>query len=183
MNIYLIRPRIILWAMLLGLCGADASAAPLGEYEVKAAFAHNFAKFVEWPAALDARASLRLCILGQGPFAEAAAGLRGKTVGNRVWEVVPAVRRSELGECQVLFIEAAEADDLPRLLAGLKGRPVLTVADREGLAAQGVAIGFYLDQNKVRFEINPAAASRAGLKISSQLLKLARIVAEPGGRP
>ncbi|MDD5365834.1 MAG: YfiR family protein [Gallionellaceae bacterium] len=176
------RPLAILWAALLALYCAGVPAAPLAEYEVKAAFVHNFAKYVEWPAAIKARSSLRLCILGQGQFAEAAEGLRGKRVGGAAWEVVPVGSRSDLGECQVLFIEASEADKLPRLLDGLKGSPVLTVADSEGYAAQGVAINFYLEQNKVRFEINPAAAGRAGLKISSQLLKVARIVAEPGGR-
>ena len=46
------------------------------------------------------------------------------------------------------------------------------------LSQTGFVINFILDQNKVRFEINPRAAERAGLKISSQLMKLAIIVQE-----
>ena len=167
--------------MLLALHCTPLFAAPPGEDEVRAAFVHNFAKFVEWPAAIGGRRSLRLCVLGRGRFLEAASGLRDKPVDGGAWEVVAASSRTELKECQVLFIEASERDILPGLLDGLKASPVLTVGDHEGYAEQGVAVNFYLEQNKVRFEINPAAARRAGLKISSQLLKVARIVTEPGG--
>jgi len=159
---------------------ANAQAAPPTEYEIKAAFIHNIAKFVEWPASIGASGVLRLCVLGQGPFGEAAGGLRGKPVGSKVWEVVPASTRANLRECQVLFIEASEAGNLPRLLGSLRGSPVLTVGDSEGYAEQRVMVNFYLEESKVRFEINNDAAARAGLKISSQLLKLARIVKDSG---
>lgn len=175
------KPTVLPWAMLLVLYCMPLFAAPSEEYAVKAAFVHNFAKFVEWPAAINARRTLRLCVLGRGRFAEAASGLHGKPVGNGVWEVAEANSGTDLKECQVLFVEASEADKLPGLLNDLKASPVLTVGDREGYAEQGVAVNFYLEQRKVRFEINPAAARRAGLKISSQLLKVARIVTEPGG--
>lgn len=170
---------ILLAAILVAAYCRSTQAAP-GEYEVKAAFVHNIAKFVEWPVSPQESRVLRLCILGQEAFADAAITLQGKAVGSRVWEVVPAASRAELRKCQVLFIGASEAENLPRLLGSLKGSPVLTVGDSEGYAEQGVTVNFYLEQNKVRFEINPSAASRAGLKISSQLLKLARIVAQSG---
>lgn len=165
---------ILLAAILIAMCCRNTQAAP-GEYEVKAAFVHNIAKFVEWPVSATESGVVRLCILGQEAFADAAVNLQGKPVGSRVWEVVHASSRTELRSCQVLFIGASEAANLPHLLAGIKSNPVLTVGDSEGYAAQGVMVNFYLEQNKVRFEINLAAASRAGLKISSQLLKLARI--------
>lgn len=167
-------------ALLLLLTGAAATADSPTEYEVKAAFVHNIAKFVEWPASAGVKETLRLCILGPGPFGAAAEGLRGKPVGSKLWEVAPANARANLKECQVLFVGAAEAANLPRLLEGLKGSPVLTVGDTEGYAERGVMVNLFLEQNKVRFEINNGAAGRAGLRISSQLLKLARIVAEPG---
>ncbi len=167
-------------ALFLLSTGMVAAADFSAEYEVKAAFVHNIAKFVEWPASAGVKETLRLCILGSGPFGAAADGLRGKPVGAKVWEVAPANAHANLKECQVLFIGAAEAANLPRLLEGLKGSPVLTVGDTEGYAERGVMVNLFLEQNKVRFEINNAAAGRAGLRISSQLLKLARIVTDPG---
>lgn len=175
------RSLTLLGAILLAMfCASVQAASPGIEYEVKAAFVHNIAKFVEWHASISTKGNLRLCVLGQGPFGEAAVGLRGKPVGSMVWEVVPVTTRANLRECQVLFIEASEAGDLPRLLGTLKGSPVLTVGDTDGYGEQGVMVNFYLEQDKVRFEINLAATSRAGLKISSQLLKLARIIQPKG---
>lgn len=174
------RRRALLPALFLLSVNAAAVADSPTEYEVKAAFVHNIAKFVEWPASVGAKEVLRLCILGPDPFGAAADGLRGKPVGARMWEVSPVNARANLKECQVLFIGAAEAANLPRLLEGLKASPVLTLGDTEGYAERGVMVNLFLEQNKVRFEINNGAAGRAGLRISSQLLKLARIVAEPG---
>lgn len=160
---------------------ATLNAAPPTEYEVKVAFIHNIAKFVEWPAAIPVRGTMRLCILGQPHFTEAAVLLHGKQIGGRVWEVQPVDSRTALNECRVLFIAASESGNLHRVLEDIKGNATLTVGDTNGYAAQGVMLNFYPDQGKVRFEINVDAAQRAGLKIGSQLLKLARIVQEPGG--
>jgi len=176
------QPQILLLAVLLVMSCTGAQAATPGADKVEVAFVHNIAKFVEWPAAGGAKGALRLCVLGQGPFGKAAENLlRDKPIGNMVWSVVPVNTRANLKECQVLFIEASEAGALQRLLGSLTGSPVLTVGDTDGYGEQGVIVNFYLEQEKVRFEINNDAAGRGGLKISSQLLKLARIVREAGG--
>jgi len=167
-------------AALAAVC-ASAQAAPPAEYEVKAAFIHNIAKFVEWPAATRTAGPLKLCILGQSPFGSALDALQGKSIGNKVWEVLPAKPNTNLRECGVLFIAASESDNLSQILERLQGSPVLTMGDTVGYAGEGVMVNFYLEQDKVRFEINNDAAGRAGLRVSSQLLKLARIVAGSGG--
>ncbi len=176
------QSQVLLLAVLFGIFCPGAQAASSGAYEVEAAFVHNIAKFVEWPASVGAKGALRLCILGQGPFGKAAENLlRDKPIDNMVWSVVPVDTSANLRECQVLFIESSEAGNLPRLLDSLKGSPILTVGNTGGYGEQGVIVNFYLEQDKVRFEINNDSAGRAGLKISSQLLKLARIVREAGG--
>ena len=180
MNHTIKRLLALLCGALLALHCASVRADAPSEYEVKAAFIHNIAKFVEWPVEPAAGSNLRLCIWGQSPLMETAGLLQGKQVGNLVWEVRAVDSRYRLKECHVLFIAASESENLRSDLKGINGSAVLTVGDSDGYAAQGVMVNFYIEQNKVRFEINAAAANRAGLKISSQLLKLARIVAEPG---
>lgn len=171
-----------LCAMQLAAPHAVAQTFAPTEYEIKAAFIHNIAKFVEWPAPQSpAKAPLMLCILGQDPSGGAFDALYGKQVGGMAWEVAPVNSRASLRECRVLFIAASEAGNLRRILEGIQGSAVLTVGDSDGFAEQGVMVNFYLEQNKVRFEINLAAVKRAGLKISSQLLKLARIIQPTGG--
>ncbi len=152
---------------------ACAQSQP-GEYEVKAAFLYNFLPFVEWPASPGRLVrSLRVCILGvsleEGPFEE----LDGQEVMGRKLEIVQLASLADLGRCDVLFIGASEQNNLPRILKALQGTSILSIGDTAGLARQGVIINFYVEQKKIRFEINAAAARRAGLTISSKLLKLA----------
>lgn len=176
------KALLMLLGTILGAATyASAQTDPPIEYQVKAAFIHNIVKFVEWPAAVRTAGPLRLCILGQDPFGSALDALRGKTIGDKVWEVLPVTPNTQLRECGVLFVAASERNNLGQILEGIQGGAVLTVGDTSGYAEQGVIVNFYIEENKVRFEINREAAARAGLKISSQLLKLARIVTESRG--
>lgn len=150
----------------------------VSEYQVKAAFLYNFAKFVEWPPKRDGKASdqLVLGILGKDPFGDEIRTIEGKRVKDKTLRVIRADSLDELQNCDVIFISASVNAKLPGILKKLRGRPVLTVSDTPGFANRGVMINLFNLENKIRFEINPVAVERAGLKISSQLLKLARIV-------
>jgi hypothetical protein len=177
------------WFLILALVlasGIDAgwpavaqpqSSPEYQEYEVKAAFLYNFAKFVEWPAGSfkDAQAPLLIGILGKDPFGEAFDALKDKTIEGRRLLIKRFVKAEDLEKCHILFISAAEKNDVSRVLKITTAWNVLTVGDTKGLAESGVVINFILIKNKIRFEINVDAARRAGLKISSQLLKLAKI--------
>jgi hypothetical protein len=149
------------------------------EYQVKAAFILNFARFVEWPAGAikDPNAPLEILVLGSAPIDEALLRtVRGQTVMGRplVVRAIDGVDQSPA--CHVLFISQSESRRLDAILGQVRGRCVLTVGEVEGFAEAGGVINFTTEENKVRFEINPAAAEGAGLKISSKLLSLARIV-------
>jgi hypothetical protein len=169
--------RSLLLAAAVG-GGPGAFAQPL-EYEVKAAFLYNFALFVEWPpTALPARGqAFVVAVLGEDPFGDALeTALAGKQIMQ--WDL--AVRRVARVEAaagaQIVFISASESPRLDRVLGALAGRGVLTVGDMDGFARQGGIIGFRMEERKVRFDINPQEATRAHLKISSQLLRLAHVV-------
>ncbi|HWX42191.1 MAG TPA: YfiR family protein, partial [Blastocatellia bacterium] len=82
----------------------------------------------------------------------------------------------DLRQCHILFISASEARRLPQILESLRGASVLTVADMERFDQQGGIVRFLIEEGKVRFEINVDAADKAGLRISSKLLALAKIV-------
>jgi hypothetical protein len=159
----------------------DLLAQPMGstEYEIKAAFLYNFAKFVEWPrsAFSDPKQPLGVCVFGRDPFGHTLEeALLGKSIGNRQVYLGRARQVPDLAGCQMVFISAAESSHLVEIISGLRGHSVLLVGESEGFASSGGAIQFVLDQNRVRFAINPDAANRAGLKISSKLLALATIV-------
>jgi len=154
------------------------------EYQVKAAFLYNFAKFVEWPADAfpDSTSPFVFGIVGDDPFEGELTGMISEKSLNGRRVVVRRFRRGEdLRQCHVLFISSSEKKFLTLILESVRGSSVLTVADTDGFARQGGIIGLVLEENRVRLEINPQAAEHSHLKISSKLLALARIVGEPGG--
>jgi uncharacterized protein DUF4154 len=156
------------------------------EYQVKAGFLYNFVKFVDWPASAfpPTGDAVIIGVIGEDPFGEILDQvLQGKTCCHDRKLVVRRLQRLEhVTECHVLFISASEEARLPEILRLLDGAGVLTVGDIEGFAERGGMIGFHRESNKLRFEINADAASRAGLTISSQLLKLAtRVIGKQGG--
>jgi hypothetical protein len=162
-----------------------SAAQTAAEYDIKAAFLYNFTKFVDWPAtAFPDAGSLRICVLGDDPFGRSLQSVNGEQVGTRKLKVIRTDSLAKPGGCQVLFISRSERERVPQIVAAVKDSPVLTVGDIPGLVDQGVSINFTLEGSKVRFEINTDAADKAGLKISSKLLQLAkRVVPAPGSRP
>ena len=175
-------PRRILWALgfamlLLGRTRAQSPTA--GEYQVKAAFLFNFAKFVEWPSSNlpDPSAPLRICILGRDPFGEELRNItKEKTVSGRKLQIDQVVDLRQARTCQILFIASSEKAQLKETLDALQGANVLTVSDTNGFLEQGGMINFVLENDRVQFGVNRKAAEKAGLKISSKLLSVAKLV-------
>ncbi|HEY2930932.1 MAG TPA: YfiR family protein [Acidobacteriota bacterium] len=162
---------------------AQTQAGAPTEYEVKAAFLVNFAKYVEWPDdAAKTSGQVVIVVVGPDPFGSLLdEAVAGKTVRGRPLVVRRAARAEEIGDCQILFISASEDNRLPEILRGIAKRSVLTVGEGEQFALRGGMIGFRLENNRVRFDVNLRAAELSRIVISSQLLKLARVVREPRG--
>lgn len=163
---------------LLSLALAPAHAGP-AEYELKAAFIYQIAKFVEWPAS---DAPLRLCVIGGNPFGPALENIRGKTVNERKLEIRLLDAGGDVRECAMLFVAATAERHLERIVLLARGSGMLTLGDSEGFAQRGAMVNFFPEQGKLRFEINLEAARQGGVRISSKLLSLARIVESQPGR-
>jgi len=179
-------PIRFLVRVLLCSLAATAQAQSATEYQVKAAFLFNFARFVEWPtdAFSSADSALQICVLGQDPFGrDFEQVIVDKTVNGHRIEIAHPDGVPQARACQILFIATSEKSRLTSILQGLKGASVLIVGDTPGFAALGAVINFVLDDNRVRFEINLRAAGLAHLKISARLLTVAKVVlnGEPGG--
>lgn len=174
-------PVLLLAALLLvsaASLDAGADSPPAGEYQVKAAFILNFANFVEWPVEPASNGALTIGVLGHDSFDGALDALKGKSARRGRVVVRHYDEPDEAAAADVLFISASEARMLPRVLKILRGRPVLTIGDSRGFAQAGVMINMVVHRKRVGFEINVRESRRSGLRISSQLLRLAREVVE-----
>lgn len=172
------------WARWLCLFVPALFTLPLAaqgasEYELKAEFLHKFASFVEWPQ--EAGPHRCIGVVGQDPF----GFLLDQTVAGK-FEVRRYRAGQESAECQIVFVAASERKRLHAVLDHLRAGPVLTVSDIPGFCEQGGIINLELNNRHISLEINPDAAARARLQVSSRLLTMARIVRDIGkgaGKP
>jgi len=175
-------PRLVAKALLaislvMRLCTASSDRPSDGSdvaARVKAAFVYNFARFIEWPQP-NSKESVKIVVVGQGgglaaPLEEI---IRGKTVGGRSLEVTRAASGTPIPRCDILLIERSERRHVKEIVQSLAGKPALTVCDDPDCLKEGAIIAFQLVDESVRFQINQEAAEHAGLKVSSQLLKVA----------
>lgn len=163
---------------LASAAGSVAEAPVADEYAVKAAFLFNFVKFVEWPAETFKGPGdpIAICVLGQNPFGTALETLvRNKTVADRAFVVREVSNAPDALQCQIIFVSASEQGRVRSILQQLRSHSILTVGEADDFTASGGIIKFKLKGGRVRIEIDPDAAERAKLRISSKLLSLAEI--------
>ena len=165
-------------ACLAGVKAAAQTQTAAIEAHVKAVFLYNFSKYVTWPAvAIGERspAEVRICVTANDEFFTLLkAAVQGETIDDKPLVPVALTGLDEARTCQILYVGAASSADGRAWLAAVRGSRVLTVAD--GVQGDEPVIAFVRDDNRLRFDINRAAAGRHGLNVSAKLLRLARQV-------
>jgi len=173
-----LRVAVILSLLCLGSTFHAADLPAVEEYQVKSVFLFNFAKFTQWPDSVfsDSQAPLYICIMGEDPFKQAIditienEIIRGHTV---LIERLDKVENSK--SCQILFISSSEKSNLANILNYLQEMPILTVSDIDSFVEQGGMIQFFKHGKKIRLLINPDIAKAAGLLVSANLLRIAKV--------
>ena len=171
--------RTVAGALLLitfVVCVRPVSTQPPLEDEVKAVFLFNFAKYVDWPSAPQGTsASIRLCVPANPPFlAVVREAVRNEIVNGRPLTALPLDGLDGARECDIIYVGNSKTPDAQAWINAVRGRQTLTVG--EGTMVDGLVIAFVRDQDRLRFDINRAAAAKQQLSISSRLLGLARRV-------
>jgi hypothetical protein len=170
---------LAVFTLLLGVGQGLSAETALSEYQVKALFLFNFAKYVEWPAQAFASANtpITIGIVGESKYAAQLSKIvEGKNISGRSIVIRQLENQDEPGACHILFISNSEKRRVGDLLAMVKTRPVLTVSDIDQFAQQGGIVGFVKKDDKIRLEIDLGAARLANLELSSKLLSVADTV-------
>lgn len=162
-------------------------------FKLKGAFLYNFIRFVEWPEDKmgDQSKPVIIGVIGKDAFENALEPIKDKKVKGRkvvlkrfksfsqIKQLDKAAQEKEIeaiGACYLLFVCNSEKAHVTELVKLIRKYNVLTVGDMEDFLNQGGIINFTMVQNKIRFNINMTAAQDSGLKIRSQLLRLAKTV-------
>ncbi|MBI3788580.1 MAG: YfiR family protein [Ignavibacteriales bacterium] len=177
-SVFRIFSILLLYSVTFGMRLAASELAIPVEYQVKAAFVNNFIKFVDWPdtAFTDNHSPLIISVLGDTPLTESLKTIEHVQVKGRRLSIRPIKTLQELGASHILFVSSSEKHRVNEILRFLDNMKILTISEIEGFCGGGGIINFTLVNNKVHFEINVEAAQKAGLTISSKLLRLATIV-------
>jgi hypothetical protein len=169
---------VVLSLALAAAAGAEQQPGQTLEYPVKAAYLYQFLRFVEWP---EDGADLPACVglIGDDPFRAALdRTIAGKTVAGRVLQVRRFRGVDDLEECPVLFVARSEVSRLKPILAKVAPWRTLTIGENEAFTQSGGMVRFFVEERRVRFEINLPAAQKAGLRLSSRLLALAEVTGQ-----
>ena len=170
MNVYCWQLCCLLMVSCCSVASADDMAT---DQQIKLSFIYNFAKFVNFPHASVANTPFVICVIGSQPLSSKIILLENKNINEQPIKVHLLTQNTVTAECNLLFVSDSEAGNLPEILSPLANQPILTVSTMANFAQAGGMIGLKEVNNRQQFDINLMAAKKAGLTISSQLLKLA----------
>ena len=165
----------VLSAVLPGSVAVPQQRTAL-EPDIKAAFLYNFTRFVSWPAGIPPESEpFRICVVAERTITEAVERtMAGETIHGRPVQTRVPSSAEEVKSCQLLFIGRVPEDRADPLIAAARESPVLVVGEGEKFPERGGAIGFVMEEGRVRFDVNSGNAQRSGLTVSSRLLGAAR---------
>lgn len=156
------------------------SAPPIPiEYQVKAAFLYKFIKFIDWPedAFPTSNTIIKIGVLGKGPMVSALKHLNVKGTKTHKLKIDSLKEIPKEEFYHIVFIHSSRKRHIKEILAILENYNTLTISEIDGFPQLGGIINFTVARGRtVKFEINSDAAKSAGLRISSKLLRLAKIV-------
>ena len=170
----------VLGLCALGFFGIGLSRdglADLSEDQAKTSLIYNFTKFVQWPAGTPDKI-LAVCVYRDDPILPTLTGLRSRTSKGMAISVQRVNTLDEARACQVLFVDQSEKGSLRGVIQALRGQPVLLVSDVVDSASAGAVVEVFLSDRRIAFKINKAMADEANLKLSAQLLSLAKTLYE-----
>lgn len=145
-------------------------------YKMHSVFVYSFTRYIQWPDSYN-QGDFEIHVLGDSPILEELKALaKTKKVGDRVIKVTRIGGVAEIKKCNMLFIPASNSALLPEVITKISTRPILIVTEEPGLGLKGSHINFIYKDGKLAFELNQAAVTKQGLKVSNELSRLAILI-------
>jgi hypothetical protein len=165
-------------AALLPFVALAQPSAP-SEYEIKAVWLLNFARYVEWPtnAFASPRAPVVVGIFGPNPFGVTLEKtFSGKTVSGRPLAIKRLGGERDAQGCHLIFFPNSERKRQREMLVKQREAAVLTVGESDDFLGDGGIIQFVRKEDTIRFAVNLEPARPARLNLSANLVKIAVLV-------
>lgn len=173
--------RLIKYFTAAGLClmiftgKSEKLFSQDADYKSYTLFLYNFMKYIEWP---DATGDFVIGIVGESPIQQELITLSvsKKAKGRKI--VIKIIYTAEDALfCSMIYIPSSKSSQLKPIAEKVKGKSVLIVAEREGLAKKGAAISFAINEDDaLRFDLNKSVLDSQSLKIATLLMQLGELV-------
>lgn len=141
------------------------------EYSIKTLFIYNFTKYIEWPSA-DKKNVFEINVIGESDILKPLQELARNKKINQKTIVINVIEAESEVPGDIIFIPFQSSKKLGTVLKTCKGKNTLVITEAPDLALKGATINFKMVENRIRFELNQAAAKNSGLKLSNQLVEL-----------
>ncbi|HLX12988.1 MAG TPA: YfiR family protein [Bacteroidota bacterium] len=172
-----------MWVSPSRTFGAENPTKEENKYKLEAACLFNFLHFIDWPQNAFAAPNSPFCIgvVGENPFDGILEQIvAGESIDGRTIEVRQITKVEDAKRCNIIFFPETQRDRCSAFLDALGGTTVITVSEFDQFTSLGGGINFYLENDKLRFEINVAAMQASQVQVSSKLLRLARVYTKQG---
>lgn len=168
------------WVLLLLLTpllsATNTTPPPDTNAKFKSSYIINFTKYIEWPGSYK-DGTFVIGVIGNTPLLEELNKMATtKKVGLQNIEVKKFSAPSALTKCHVLYVASDMSGAMKDILGKIKGNSTLIVGEKSGMAKQGAAINFVVQDNKLKFELNKSNAEKYNLAVGSSLLPMAILV-------
>ena len=163
--------KVRLFFTVLAFVCTARGFAQTADYKFHSVFIYNFTKYIQWPTAQQS-GDFVIAVVGNSPvFEELSRITANKMVGTQKIVVKKYTSAGDFDNCQIVFVPGG--GNFEAVQEKLKGKSVLMITEKPGLAKKGSGINFVMQDNKWKFELNEATTQHAGLKVSKELAKLA----------
>lgn len=147
------------------------------DYKSYTLFVYNFMKYIEWPEA-QSKGDFILGVYGDSPIMKELQSLASlKKLKGRNIIVKKITSDNEAEGCHLVYIVPSKSNIIKTFSESNRGKPLLIVAEREGMAKKGAAMSFVtMENDQLKFDINKAIIEKQNLKIPQSLIALGLLV-------
>lgn len=173
LNIHSIIVRVL---SILVICSAFNRAEAIDTSElIRASIIEKIVRFIEWPT--SAHAQFNLCVADKTPLLSAIQTYyANSSINNKPVNISIINNLQEFNDCQIIYLDDEQANDLASILKIIRSNTILIVAEKKDAVLQGAHLGFFIEDDRLHIEVNRKALTNSGFKVSYHLLKEARIV-------
>lgn len=171
--------KFVTAAFLLLFLTSLICKAQYNENVIKAAYIERITRFVEWPLrdSLLSHDQFVIGVYNEDEFYYTLSEVfKNKTIKGLPVKIVGVKNAEAIRVSNLCYISEKAKSSIKDFISAANSSGVLLISSTSGFCKAGVHINFYLENEKLKFEINEKSLISAGFKVSYLLMQNTRII-------